>query len=46
MQNFYNISNNLVRVEHYGGEPLYNKRVEEHTAKLVELGLSKNIVLS
>jgi MoaA/NifB/PqqE/SkfB family radical SAM enzyme len=45
MQNFYDISKNLARVEHYGGEPLYNKRVEEHTAKLVELGLSKNIIL-
>ena len=45
MQNFYDISNNLTRVEHYGGEPLYNKLVEEHTAKLVEQGLSKNIVL-
>jgi radical SAM protein with 4Fe4S-binding SPASM domain len=45
MQNFYDISNNLTRVEHYGGEPLYNKRVEEHTAKLVEQGLAKNIVL-
>jgi MoaA/NifB/PqqE/SkfB family radical SAM enzyme len=45
MQSFYDISNNLTRVEHYGGEPLYNKRVEEHTAKLVEQGLSKNIVL-
>jgi len=45
MQNFYDISNNLTRVEHYGGEPLYNKRVEEHTAKLVEQGIAKNIVL-
>jgi len=45
MQNFYDCSNNLTRVEHYGGEPLYNKRVEEHTAKLVEQGNAKNIVL-
>lgn len=45
MQNFYDIGDNLTRVEHYGGEPLYNKRVEEHTAKLVEQGLAKNIVL-
>lgn len=45
MQNFYDMSNNLTRVEHYGGEPLYNKRVEEHTERLVEQGLAKNITL-
>lgn len=45
MQNFYDMSNNLTRVEHYGGEPLYNKRVEEHTEKLVEQGLAKSITL-
>lgn len=45
MNNFKDFNKNIIRVEHYGGEPLYNYRVFEHTKMLVDEGLAKNITL-
>lgn len=45
MKNFETFSVNLERIEHFGGEPLYNPLVLEHTKMLVDSGKSKNIVL-
>jgi MoaA/NifB/PqqE/SkfB family radical SAM enzyme len=39
------LSNNLVRLELFGGEPTYNKRVATILNRLVELGTAKNITL-
>lgn len=40
-----NLSQNLVRLELFGGEPTYNKQVSRLLSQLVEKGLSKNIVV-
>ena len=45
LDDFKNFNENLIRVEHFGGEPLHNPKVIEHTEMLVELGYAKNIVL-
>lgn len=45
LSDFENFNKNLIRVEHFGGEPLHNPRVIEHTQMLVDLGFAKNIVL-
>lgn len=39
------LSSNLQRLELFGGEPTYNKRVAVILRKLVECGVSKNITL-
>lgn len=39
------LSKNLVRLELFGGEPTYNKKVTEILTRLVELDLAKNITL-
>ena len=45
LQDFQNFNKNLIRVEHFGGEPLHNPKVVDHTQMLVDLGYAKNIVL-
>ena len=45
MQDFQSFNQNITRVEHFGGEPLYNPKVFEHAKMLVEQGFAKNIVL-
>ena len=39
------LSKNLVRLELFGGEPAYNKKVSVLLTRLVDAGLSKNITL-
>jgi organic radical activating enzyme len=39
------LSSNLVRLELFGGEPTYNKKVAELLNRLADTGLSKNITL-
>ena len=45
MKEFKDFNGNLSRVEHFGGEPLYNPLVTKHTKMLVDAGVSQNIVL-
>jgi MoaA/NifB/PqqE/SkfB family radical SAM enzyme len=45
LKDFQNFNKNLTRVEHFGGEPLHNPKVVEHTQMLVDLGYAKDIVL-
>ena len=45
IDDFKNFNKNLIRVEHFGGEPLHNPKVVEHTQMLVDLNYAKNIVL-
>jgi len=45
LTDFQNFNKNITRVEHFGGEPLHNPKVIEHTQMLVDLGYAKNIVL-
>ena len=45
LDDFQTLSKNLIRVEHYGGEPLHNPKVIEHTQMLVDSGYAKNIDL-
>lgn len=45
LEEILNLSKNLQRLELFGGEPTYNKKVIWLLNQLVEQGLSKNIVL-
>ncbi len=45
LEEILTLSQNLVRLELFGGEPTYNKQVARLLTQLVERGLSKNIVV-
>jgi len=45
MEDLQTFNQNLIKVEHFGGEPLYNPRVFEHVKMLIEFGFAKNIIL-
>lgn len=45
LEEIVTISKNLVRLELFGGEPTYNKRVAALLNRLVEVGSAKNITL-
>jgi MoaA/NifB/PqqE/SkfB family radical SAM enzyme len=46
LDELYEFSNNLERIELYGGEPLLDEQVPKFLTRLVDTGLSKNIDLS
>lgn len=45
LEEILQLSQNLVRLELFGGEPTFNKQVARLLERLVEQGLSKNIVV-
>lgn len=45
LEEILQLSQNLVRLELFGGEPTYNKQVARLLTQLAECGLSKNIVV-